>query len=234
MNGEKCIGIIYMITNKTNLKSYVGQTRSFGIRNGMKVKIGVKGRWNQHCWKANNNQNDCPLISKAIRKYGRENFLVEEIYSCNMEELNEAETYFILLHETHTYGYNCTTGGDSPNFSEKQKIKMKEAISIKNKEHWKHRDLAVISKKISETTQAAMWRPEVRENLLNSVAKIKKSNLPSNIYERKVKGVVTGYEVKIKIRGKLHRAWFSSSRNSLKNNYELALNHLDQIKRNNF
>jgi group I intron endonuclease len=227
-----CIGIIYLITNKVNRKRYVGQTRNFGIRKGKKIKIGIKGRWEQHCWKSKNNQDDCPAISRAIRKYGSENFIIEELYRCPIEELNEAEIYYIDLYETYEKGYNCTVGGDFPNFNEEQRIRINKKISKKNKEHWKTRDRDVISKKISQNTRDAMWTEEVRSKLLDSV-KSKKTDLPHNIYERKQKGILTGYEVKIKIRGTLYRGWFSSKSVPLEENFKNAVKYLNKIKRNN-
>lgn len=228
---EKCEGIIYMLTNKVNLKSYIGQTRTYGIRKGKRVNIGLHGRWKQHCWKAKNLQDDCPTLSKAIRKYGPENFIVEEIYNCPLDELNDAETYFILLHDTHTSGYNCTIGGDYPQANAEQRKEMNKKISEKNKANWAVRDREKMSKILSATTQDAMWRPEVRAALMAGVKRV--TDLPENIYERKIKGVLVGYEVKIKIKGTLHRGWFSSKKVPLEENFEMAVNYLADIKRKN-
>lgn len=232
---DECIGIIYMITNKTTLKSYIGQTRTFGVRKGKRVNIGLHGRWLQHCWKAKNNQDDCPAMSRAIRKYGPDNFFVEEIFNCPLEELNDAEIYFIALHETFKpgTGYNCTIGGDHPLMSQEQKMEMNRKISIKNKAHWEKRDRKEMSKKLSESTQKAMWRPEVRERLMASMQVLRKADLPPNIYERKDKGVLVGYEAKIKIKGVLYRGWFASKKNTLEVNFANAQNYIDDIKRKN-
>lgn len=226
-----CIGIIYMLTNRKNLKSYIGQTRSYGIRNGKRVNIGLKGRWKQHCWKAKKLQDDCPALSRAIRKYGPENFIVEEIYNCSLDKLNDAEAYFILLHDTHIKGYNCTMGGDHPSANAEQRQEMNRKISEKNKAHWAVRDRVAMSKILSSSTQDAMWRPEVRAALMNGVKRM--TNLPENIYERKIKGVLVGYEVKIRIKSILHRGWFSSKKIPLEENFEKALSYLNDIKRKN-
>lgn len=228
---DDCYGIIYMLTNRKNLKSYIGQTRTYGIRNGKRVNIGVRGRWKQHCWKASHFQDDCPSLSRAIRKYGPENFIVEEIYNCSLEELNDAETYFILLHDTHINGYNCTIGGDYPQASTKQREEMNQKISAKNKANWAKRDRAKMSKILSTATQNAMWRPEVRAALMAGVKR--NVDLPENIYERKINGVLVGYEVKIRIKGVLHRGWFSSSKKPILENFDQAVQYLSDIKRKN-
>ena len=71
--------IIYCITNKINGKQYVGQT----VRT-------EEERFKEHC------RDKKMYISKAIRKYGKENFLVETIDSALLiDDLNEKEIYWI-------------------------------------------------------------------------------------------------------------------------------------------
>lgn len=71
---------IYKITNKINGKVYIGQTiRSISVR------------FCKHC---NNSKNT--VISSAIKKYGRDNFTVEEIDGANSQsELNYKEWLWI-------------------------------------------------------------------------------------------------------------------------------------------
>jgi group I intron endonuclease len=226
-------GIIYMITNKTTLKAYVGQTREYGLRKGKKVKIGVSGRWNQHVWCAKNRYDSCPALSRAIRKYGSDDFIVEEIYRCDIDDLNDAEIYFIQLYDTHKYGYNCTIGGDWPQMCPEQRLVVNKKISETNKTRWKTRDRVATGKIISASTRKAMWRPETRQKLLSSLESTKKSSLPPNVYERKVRGVLVGYEVKIRILGVLHRGWFSSKKKPLEQNFNDAISYLEDIKRKN-
>ena len=73
---------IYKITNIQNNKVYIGQT----IRP-------VKDRFNRHINDALNNILDTHF-ARAIRKYGKENFIIEEIDTAqNQEELNKKEQY---------------------------------------------------------------------------------------------------------------------------------------------
>lgn len=89
-------GFIYKITNKVNGKSYIGQTR-----------YTVEFRWRQHQHKKDN----C-YFHNAIHKYGVENFIVETIEECDVEDLNSREIFYIAKYDTFNNGYNLTIGGD--------------------------------------------------------------------------------------------------------------------------
>lgn len=90
-------GFIYKITNKVNGKSYIGQTRNT-----------VEFRWRQH-YKAKDNK----YFHRAIVKYGKENFEVETLEECNVEDLNSREIYYISKYNTFENGYNLTKGGSA-------------------------------------------------------------------------------------------------------------------------
>tara|TARA_B100001996_G_C18601091_1_gene569881 strand:- start:51 stop:1055 length:1005 start_codon:yes stop_codon:yes gene_type:complete len=90
---------IYKITNIINDKGYVGKTEN-----------GPKKRWREHLAAARNNP--IMVISKAIRKYGPENFKFEIIEECLSEDVNKKETYWIGKLDTFENGYNSTLGGD--------------------------------------------------------------------------------------------------------------------------
>jgi len=86
---------IYKITNKINEKSYIGQSKH------------IKRRWREH---VNGLENS--VISTAIKKYGKENFIFEVLEQCSIKELNNKEIYYIDKFKTYGEGYNMTTGGD--------------------------------------------------------------------------------------------------------------------------
>ena len=87
---------IYLITNLVNGKQYVGQS------------IGIAHRWIEH----KNSKENYP-ISKAIRKYGKDNFKFEIIENCLPKDLDEKEKYYIKKYNTITpNGYNITYGGN--------------------------------------------------------------------------------------------------------------------------
>src|ERR1039458_2806773 len=81
-----------------NDKQYVGQT------------IGtLEQRWKEHTGSNTNS-----FLHKAIRKYGKDNFLVEKIHECGTkEEMDFVEMFYIALLITKApNGYNLTDGGE--------------------------------------------------------------------------------------------------------------------------
>lgn len=110
--------IIYKITNLINNKQYIGQT--------IKTK---EQRWREHISPSSR----CTYIKNAIQKYGKENFIIEQIDSAeSLSELNEKEKYWIdKLNSLTPNGYNLRTGGDNHKASEDTKRKM--SISNKSK-----------------------------------------------------------------------------------------------------
>ena len=88
---------IYKITNIQNDKIYIGQT----IRP-------INDRFHRHINDAMNNILDTHF-ARAIRKYGKDNFIIEEIDTAkNQNELNEKEQYWIRYYDSINNGYNET------------------------------------------------------------------------------------------------------------------------------
>lgn len=98
------MGYIYKITNKINGKVYIGQT----IRN-------ISYRWEEHLRCSNNSKRDkCEYpLYRAIRKYGKENFIIDKIETCDIKILDEREIFWIDFYNSYdkNYGYNQTRGG---------------------------------------------------------------------------------------------------------------------------
>lgn len=90
-------GYIYKITNLVNNKIYIGQTIHT-----------LKYRFNQHI-----NQNKCTKLHNAIVKYGKENFIIEEIEKVPQSLLDEREIYWIDFYAStdRNVGYNILKGG---------------------------------------------------------------------------------------------------------------------------
>ncbi len=120
-------GVIYCITNNINNKKYIGQTRR-----------SLDRRWKEHCW-VDNNQ----LITRAINKYGKENFSKEIIEKCNKHKLNDREIYWISFYDTFNgEGYNTHKGGltlgegeDHPRTGQKTPDEIKEKMRKTLKEN---------------------------------------------------------------------------------------------------
>jgi group I intron endonuclease len=111
---DKITGEIYLITNITENKLYVGQTRSHRMNKGKYRPFGSKCRFKDHISEAINNtkKNQCVYLNNAIRKYGSDNFKTELIEKCEVIDLNKREQYYILKYNSlFPNGYNLTTGG---------------------------------------------------------------------------------------------------------------------------
>lgn len=94
--------IIYKITNLINNKIYIGLTTTE-----------LKVRWNnhRHCVK-----NDPRHLYCSMRKYGIENFTIEQIDSAdNIIKLGELERYYIKKYNSQdpNIGYNLSAGGQT-------------------------------------------------------------------------------------------------------------------------
>ena len=104
------IGYIYKITCLINNKIYIGQTSKT-----------IQYRWEQHVRnsKKKNNLEYKNKFHRALRKYGENNFKVEELISAVTrtekqlkEALNFLETYYIQEFDCFKQGYNSSWGGD--------------------------------------------------------------------------------------------------------------------------
>ena len=110
--------IIYKATNKINNKIYVGQTI-----------YTLQYRKSQH-ERSHKYRNDM-AITRAIKKYGKENFEWEVIDTAdNLEELNQKESYWIGQLNSMAdsgWGYNLKGGGGNAFLTEETKKKIGEA-----------------------------------------------------------------------------------------------------------
>jgi len=92
---------VYVITNRTNGKQYIGVTCR-----------GVHRRWLAHLCSARKGVKTA--FYNAIRKYGADMFVVEEL-ACVLRRDDTAEIESLLIKQFNTkapYGYNLTDGGD--------------------------------------------------------------------------------------------------------------------------
>lgn len=108
-------GKIYKIINTINNKIYIGKT----------VKQ-IKHRFQSHCYYALKRESPTHL-HRAIRKYGRDNFIFEEIETCKESILSEREIYWIA---ELSPDYNMTLGGEGMlgyKFTDEQKKRSSES-----------------------------------------------------------------------------------------------------------
>jgi len=110
-------GRIYKITNKLNGKFYVGKT----------IKS-LSTRFYNHCYDALK-RDSATYFHRAIRKYGKENFVIEEIEICK-NDLGNREIFWISSLKPE---YNQTLGGDGGILGYSHTQETKELLSLKRK-----------------------------------------------------------------------------------------------------
>lgn len=101
-------------------KKYIGQT----IQK-------IKNRINDHFSRSSNSRYK---FHRAIKKYGKDNFIYGIIEECDYDIINEKEMFWIKAYDTFKNGYNSDTGGKNGRLvSEETKRKMSKMQKGKNK-----------------------------------------------------------------------------------------------------
>lgn len=95
------MGYIYCITNLINNKKYIGKTLN-----------SITDRFKEHCQDATRRCEENRPLYRAMNKYGKENFRVDLVATCEENELSKKEIYYIQVYNTFKFGYNATKGGD--------------------------------------------------------------------------------------------------------------------------
>lgn len=90
---------VYKITNIINNKIYIGKTY-----------LTIEERWKQHIKDSIKDSEEKRPLYSAMKKYGIENFLIEQIEETDNPE--EREKYWIEFYDSFHNGYNATIGGD--------------------------------------------------------------------------------------------------------------------------
>ena len=126
---------IYKITNKVNGKVYIGQTcqnpPELRFKEHKRVAKAVFGKY-------------ISFISRAIKKYGEDNFMFEVLEKCyGLLNANELEINQIELHKSFNYkygdeyGYNLTVGGGGANDLPSSKETKEKLSNIRKKSNSK-------------------------------------------------------------------------------------------------
>lgn len=157
---------IYKITNLINQKIYVGKTTTT-----------IEKRWRTH-WEDSTRLDisNRPLY-KAFNKYGKENFKIEELEECSIDELNDKEIYWIEKLGSFKYGYNATLGGDGKHYADYDLIfnLYQEGYTIKKIAELTHYDTETVSKGVEFHGVSQEERlTRGREAIQHSVAQIDK------------------------------------------------------------
>ena len=115
---NELIGTVYLITNKTNGKRYVGQTIQT-----------LRARWLAHI---SESKRGTTVMNNALHSYGSENFTVQQIASVISEDplplLNDLEIAFISSLKTRCpHGYNLASGGKNATAHPETRRKLSES-----------------------------------------------------------------------------------------------------------
>lgn len=100
---------IYKITNKINSKCYIGKTLN-----------SIQERWKEHCSDYTKRKEEKRPLYNAMKKYGIENFIVEEVEQCDEDIVNDREKYWIEYYGSFKNGYNATLGGDGKAYLDRE------------------------------------------------------------------------------------------------------------------
>lgn len=177
--------IVYKLTNKLNGKCYIGQTIQT-----------LENRLKQHISCGNT------IISKALNKYGVDNFEITVIDNAsNMKQLNSKEIFWIGFYKSLTKynGYNVKLGGKNSRLTEEEK------------------------KIISESTKKALKKPEVKsklgrnwtDNQRKEFSQLKKGTILSEDHKKSISKSLEGVK-----KSKEHSENISKGKTGLKYNWK--------------
>lgn len=177
---EMCI---YCITNKSNGKIYVGQSRKK-----------VVNRWRSHL---NKSGSGTSLIKNTIRKNGINMFEFKVIDFCeSIEQLDYKEQFYIsLLNTISPDGYNLCNGGSNGRvFSNESKMKMKISALRRRNIEISAKDIRLSMSKEEKELRKSNGIQKMKKSKLGVKSKIKGRKLSSEHIEKIAKSK-TGKEI---------------------------------------
>lgn len=148
------MGLVYVVTNRTSGKSYVGVTSGL-----------VDDRWNQHVYSALKLDSQY-AIHRALRKHGVDAFRVDVVETCDdYGELIEAEKDWISWLGTYENGYNMTRGGEGTlgnrgNLGKKKSVETRAKMSVAARSRSEE-----TKRKLSESLRGKRHSVETKEKI---------------------------------------------------------------------
>lgn len=171
--------IIYKITNKINNKIYIGFTQK-----------SARNRFNQHCYISKNpNNKSFSILHKAIKKYGKQNFLYETVYMNNNKDdvLSKEDVFINYYNSLVPNGYNVAKGGNIPPswLGKKHKNISKEKISKALTLYYSNPENKIKHQKENNPNYGHKWSAELK-NKMRDIKKGKYIN-ENNPNSKKIK-----------------------------------------------
>jgi hypothetical protein len=121
---------IYKLTSETSGKSYIGQAVSHILNNKKYRRYGMEKRFLCHVSEAfSNKKNQCGYLNNAIKKYGAEDFKLELLELCSIQDSEKIETKYIIEHKTmFPGGYNLKLGTHTTFLSEEGRKRVSDGV----------------------------------------------------------------------------------------------------------
>jgi len=145
---------IYKIVNLSTNKIYVGQAVSHILNHKKYRPYGREGRFRCHISEAfSTKKNQSHYLNNAIRKYGIENFVVELIEYCEINDADKRETHYIKeFNSLYPNGYNLKNGGNVFTHSDESKKRLSNGMSnyYKDKKFDRFKDVKQIDDDIEK------------------------------------------------------------------------------------
>jgi group I intron endonuclease len=207
---------IYIITNKINNKSYIGQS------------INIEKRIKTHFWAAfkENLPSYNYHIYQAIRKYGEDNFtweILETIQEDDPKKLDELEQFYIKKYDSFKHGYNMNEGGNTANQNKasgenngKAKLTKQDVINIReayNNHSLKREVYQKYKNRISESGFHKIWNWETWKNV------VPEYHSQENIYWHSHQGKALSSEQASLNAGKINKEMIFGIRELSQNNF---------------
>lgn len=198
-------GFIYITTNMINGKRYIGQ------------KMFCKG-WEAYLGSGKH-------FKKAIKKYGRENFIKEIIaIAYSKEELNKLEIEFIKLHnavESDDYYNLCDGGNGISGFTMSVETKRKQSEAHKGEKSY------IYGKQLSEKIKNKMSKAKLGKQLseetkqkMSDAKRSRSKSIPKYNGQRSKKS-----EAKIGKNNPMYGKHFSEETKKKQSEMKIKLNH---------
>jgi len=138
---------IYKITNVITNKIYIGQAVSHILNHKRYRPYGMEKRFNCHISEAFSvKKNQCHYLNNSIRKHGSNNFKLELICNCKIENSDNIEKQQIIENNSlYPDGYNLNTGGVSSRHTNESRLRVSNGVIkyFENKKHQRFSDINV-------------------------------------------------------------------------------------------
>ena len=145
---------IYKIINNSTQKVYIGQAVSHILNHNRYRPYGFEGRFRCHISEAfSTKKNQSHYLNNAIRKYGVNDFIVEVLECCTVENANDREIHYIHhFNSLFPNGYNLKIGGSVFTHSDESKRRLSNGVAnyFKDKKYERFNKISVIDDDIEK------------------------------------------------------------------------------------